>query len=54
MFRTLPAAADTPTPPAVDLPAELIALSHLALDLGVPPEGWAAYLADRGISITIW
>jgi hypothetical protein len=30
-----------------------IPLSHLELDLPAPAGGWAAYLADRGISITI-
>jgi hypothetical protein len=52
MFRTV-AAADPPTHVDVDPPAELIALSVLALDLPAPDEGWATYLADRGISITI-
>jgi hypothetical protein len=36
----------------VKVPAgEPIPLSHLALDLAEPANGWAAYLADHGISI---
>ena len=53
MFRTGAAAADPPTPHAVDLPAELVALSVLELDLPAPGGGWAAHLADRGISIIL-
>ena len=32
---------------------QLVPLSVLELDLPAPGEGWAAYLADRDISITI-
>ncbi len=51
MFRNLPAAV--PPPVVVDPPPELIALSVLELELAAPDAGWAAHLADRGISITI-
>src|SRR5215217_8154819 len=33
--------------------ADLIPLSHLALDLDVPAIGWAAYLTGRGIEIVL-
>jgi hypothetical protein len=52
MFRSTVIAADPPTQHDVD-PPELVPLSVLALDLTVPVEGWATFLADRGISITI-
>jgi hypothetical protein len=53
MFRSTVAAADPPTYVDMDPPIGLIALSVLELDLPAPVEGWATYLADRGISITI-
>ena len=48
MFRASPAveiAESTPEAPA----DALIPLSHLALDLPQPPEGWGAYLGRRSI-----
>ena len=52
MFRTV--TADPPTGANVQVaPEELVPLSVLELDLPTPGEGWAAYFADRGISITI-
>src|SRR5215217_5543758 len=33
--------------------ADLIPLSHLALDLDTPAVGWAAYLTGRGIEIVL-
>ncbi|HLM23225.1 MAG TPA: hypothetical protein VK390_17100, partial [Propionibacteriaceae bacterium] len=35
------------------VPADLVPLVVLELSLAAPVEGWAIYLADRGISITI-
>jgi hypothetical protein len=53
MFHSKPV-ADPPTDvDVVDPPAELVPLSHLQLDLPAPGGGWATFLADRGISITI-
>jgi hypothetical protein len=52
MFR----GTDTATaPPNRDDSSHLepVPLSVLELDLSAPTEGWATYLADRGISITI-
>ena len=37
--------------PAGVMNDELIPLSHLALDLDVPPEGWTVYLEGRGIAV---
>jgi hypothetical protein len=56
--KTTPAAEPAPdvemVPDEVRTPAyELIPLSYLELDLTTPVEGWATFLADRGISITI-
>ncbi len=52
MFRSLP--ADPPTGPDGPVaPEQLIPLSVLELELPAPDAGWAAHLADRGISITI-
>jgi hypothetical protein len=55
MFRSTAAAvADLPqTEPAPDgVPSDLIPISRLELDLDdAPANGWAAYLADHGISI---
>jgi hypothetical protein len=47
MFRAMP---DTAPPADTDVidRADLIPLSHLALDLPEPPVGWRAFLADRG------
>ena len=53
MFHSKPIET-VPTPqPDVAPPVELIALSVLQLDLSTPGEGWPAFLAARGISITI-
>jgi hypothetical protein len=43
------------TKPALDVivPADLVPISHLALDLDVPPNDWAAFLAGRNIEITL-
>ena len=48
MFRPAPVAQ-----PADDVivPAELIPLSHVVLDLDAPAVGWDAYLTGRGILI---
>jgi hypothetical protein len=52
MFRS-PVVADPPSDPGAGItPEELIQLSHLALDLSAPAD-WSAFLADRGIEITI-
>jgi hypothetical protein len=50
MFRnTLPSPlADTDV---IEHAADLVPLSHLALDLDVPPIGWAAYLNNIGVEI---
>ena len=50
MFRTAPAAE-----PAHDvkIPADLIPISHLELDLPAPVEGWAVFLAGRGVEVTL-
>jgi hypothetical protein len=52
MFRSTDAATAAPTHGDVD-PAELIPLSHLALDLDQPSVGWAAYLTGRGIEVVV-
>jgi hypothetical protein len=52
MFHTKPTAVTEPAPAEVE-PAELIPLSHLALDLGEPSTGWASHLADRDIAVVI-
>ena len=41
-----------PAPDVVVL-ADLVPISHLALDLDVPPNDWAAFLAGRNIEITL-
>ena len=51
MFRS-PVVADPPTDVVVPS-EELVPLVVLELSLDAPGEGWATYLADRGISITI-
>jgi hypothetical protein len=48
MFRTTSTAVG---PTSVDKPGDLVPLSHLALDLPVPVEGWANFLGLRGIVI---
>jgi hypothetical protein len=50
MFRTAPAAE-----PAHDMevPPDVIPLSHLELDLPTPVEGWTVFLATRGIEVTL-
>jgi hypothetical protein len=52
MFRSTDAATAAPTHGDVD-PAELIPLSHLALDLDQPSVGWAAYITGRGIEVVV-
>ena len=49
MFRNT-ASAETGEIDVIDV-ADLIPLSHLALDLDPPAVGWAAYLTGRGIEI---
>jgi hypothetical protein len=54
MFRAVPVAAeaDLPqvSPAAFAAPEpELIPLSHIGLELGVPDEGWPVFLGARGI-----
>ena len=50
MFRSVPAAEISET--AADLidSSDLVPLSHLALDLPVPAEGWSNYLGRRAIA----
>jgi hypothetical protein len=48
MFKTAPAAE--PAPVEVE-PADLIPLSHFALDHPQPPEGWSNFLGRRGITL---
>jgi hypothetical protein len=48
MFRTAPAAEPAPD---VMVPADLIPLSVLELDLGAPVEGWLAYLNAKGVEV---
>lgn len=50
MFRT-PAAEPAPDVSTEATPEPLIPLSHLALDLPVPPEGWSNFLGRRGIML---
>ena len=49
MFRSVPAAEITETADDV-VAADLVPLSHLALDLPVPAEGWANFLGRRAIA----
>ena len=51
MFSRPVAAADPTTNVDVAVPPELIPLSHLALDLPTPDEGWALFLGRRAITI---
>jgi hypothetical protein len=48
MFRTVPPVEPTRDATATDV---LIPLSHLALDLPAPVEGWPNFLGIRGIAI---
>jgi hypothetical protein len=49
MFRTVPVAEPTDD---VEVPADLIPITHLGLDLPEPPVGgWVAYLTGRGIEV---
>jgi hypothetical protein len=48
MFRNLP---DVEQPAREVVRAEPVPLSHLALDLDVPVEGWALFLGRRAIAI---
>jgi hypothetical protein len=51
MFRSPPAPDPLPLK-VVEVPADdLIPLSHLSLDLPVPPIGWVAYLNNVGVEI---
>jgi hypothetical protein len=52
MFRTAPAPVAEPAPDVM-VSADVIPLTHLALDLPEPPFGWRAYLADRHIEIVL-
>jgi len=47
------AAPVTESAPDVVVPADLVPLSHLALDLQAPQLGWPAYLAGRGVEVTL-
>jgi hypothetical protein len=51
MFKTSAPAAEPA--PDVEVPADVIPLSHLELDLPTPVEGWAVFLAARGIEVTL-
>ena len=57
MFRAShadpPTAPDMPEASAGPVRDHLMPLSVLELELAAPDAGWAAHLADRGISITI-
>ena len=54
MFRNTPAVNTEQVDTQVPAPAEPIPLSVLTLDLAEPPiEGWAAYLAGRGVELTL-
>ena len=50
MFRTAPDAHGHQHPD-VKVPADLVPLSHLGLDLPAPAEGWATFLGRRAIAI---
>jgi hypothetical protein len=52
MFRSNALPSPLADADVVEHPAnDLVPLSHLALDLDVPPVGWDVYLSDRGIGI---
>ena len=53
MFNKTTAAAVEPAADSNLSHPELIPVSHLALDLSVPAEGWHAYLSSRSIEIFI-
>jgi hypothetical protein len=55
MFHsTAPVAEPAPDVDVVMDPADVpVPLSHLALDLPEPPGGWVAYLAGRGVEVTL-
>jgi hypothetical protein len=50
MFNKAPAAEPAPD---VIVPADVIPVSHIELDLVTPVEGWASYLAGRDIAVVI-
>jgi hypothetical protein len=37
--------------PDVEVPPDVIPVSHLSLDLDEPPIGWVAYLTGRGVAV---
>jgi hypothetical protein len=51
MFKTSAPAAEPA--PDVEVPADVIPLSHLELDLPTPVEGWTVFLAARDIEVTL-
>jgi hypothetical protein len=52
MFNKASVATAEPAPEVI-VPADVIPLSHLELDLPAPVEGWAVFLAARGIEVTL-
>jgi hypothetical protein len=52
VFNKAAAAIAEPAPEVI-VPADVIPLSHLELDLPTPVEGWAVFLAARGIEVTL-
>jgi hypothetical protein len=50
VFRTAPVVEPAPD---VKIPADLIPISHLELDLPTPVEGWTVFLSGRGVEITL-
>jgi hypothetical protein len=50
MVKTAPVAEPAPD---VIVPADVIPLSHLELDLPTPVEGWTVFLAARGVEVTL-
>ena len=51
MFKTTASDTEVISAAAEVTPEPPVPLSHLALDLDVPAEGWAAFLGRRGIAI---